>query len=286
MTERWFAVAAALLLFVGLANAQSCTNGEKRLHAEDECIPPLLFNYLYCLQISGGGKVEVVKRSGDQNSKSAEIQLSGKGSGVILKGAAAVGYKQADVNNATRELQEKIDPTLAAKCERIATSITGTLPRTEERPPASKASVEATPKPRKQSGSRIREVVVLGTALSGFSCQTASYGNDWARDTRERIEDDLYKVYGCTEPPEASSKPGFSGNFHTPANSDGPWPGFASRSTVLYYDADNKSKAEAVAQDLSQRYRHKFDIARGAGQGIPYQWYKRTIEIHVRESGS
>ncbi|MEB0060141.1 hypothetical protein [Variovorax sp. LG9.2] len=288
-----------LTLFIFLfaadaTNSQTCANGEKRLHAEDECIPQLLFNYLYCLQSSGGGKVEVIRKDGDENSPSSEINFSGKGSGVVIKGEGAVGFKHSDVTKATRELQEKLNPALADKCERIANEILSTPPPSSPTPKAPVANVapvapvgRVAVNPLNNAAPKLPEPhVQLETALNGFSCQVASYGNQWAEQNRKRIEDDLYKIYGCSEPPEASNKPGFSGNFHTPASNDGPWSGFASQSTVLYYDPNNKSRAAAVARDLSQRYQHKFVIARGAGQGIPYEWFSRTIVVHLRETGA
>jgi hypothetical protein len=291
MEKRQVILLAALLLVtdVAVAAAEACPAGQKRLKESEPCIPELLFNYLYCLNGSGGGVIEVNEGHGATNSRTTELKLKGSGSGVILKGAAEVGFKQDDLSAATSELQKKLNPTLADNCKYFADKILG-APGAP--PPANKNKVqpgngtqtpiEVTPKPPEPPPEHVH---LNKTSFNGFSCQTASYGSEWAERTREQIESDLYQVYGCSAPPEASSTLYHSGNFHTPASDSVPYKGFAARSTVLYYDPANKAKAEALARDLSQRYQHKFVAAKGAGQGVPPEWYSRTLEVHLRETG-
>lgn len=286
MEKRQVILLAALLLVTDVvAAAPECPSGHQRLEVNDPCIPDVLFNYLYCLKKSGGGMIEVKEGGSDASSRTTEIQVKGNASGVVVKGGAEVGFKQGDLNAATRELQKTIDPSLATKCEKFANQIMGVPTPT---PPANRAQpsdgtqkpIDGTPKPPPPPPIHLNK-----TSFNGFSCQTASYGTEWAERTREQIESDLYQVYGCSAPPEASNKPDYSGNFHLPARGSGPWKGFAASSTVLYYDLANKAKAEALARDLSQRYQHKFVAAKGAGQGVPPEWYSRTLVVHLRETG-
>src|SRR5690349_2140204 len=74
--------------------ADACDKGEKRLHPTEECIPKLLFNYLYCLEKSGGGRVEVNRRDVKDTSNDLEIRIGGKGAGVIVKGEGDARLKK------------------------------------------------------------------------------------------------------------------------------------------------------------------------------------------------
>ena len=132
---------------------------------------------------------------------------------------------------------------------------------------------------------RLKRPADLSNALAGFSCSVNSYGGAWAEGNRHRVSNDLYRDYGCSAPAGAHSPPGYRGDFHTSSASSGPWGGFSARSTVLYYHSDNKSIADAVARDLSQRYGHRFVAAKGGGQGVLREWYHRTIIVHLREEG-
>ena len=126
--------------------------------------------------------------------------------------------------------------------------------------------------------------VDLKAAFSGFSCGVESSGGTWAEETRRQVADDLYKRYGCSEPSDAASEQGFSADMHTSTGS-GPYRGSAFEGTVLYYSQANKAAAEAVARDLSQRYKHRFAVAQGEGQGIRDDWKARTIRVQLREGG-
>ena len=99
---------------------QACGQGQRRLSPSEPCIPETLFNYLYCLEKSGSGKVEFVQRNNDVSEKGREFTLDGKATGVILSGALNGGYKQNDVSRVAREISQKVDPTLAGKCEAFA----------------------------------------------------------------------------------------------------------------------------------------------------------------------
>lgn len=113
------------------AHGQACKSGERQLNSGEPCIPAGLFNYLYCLKQSGGGKIEVQKKSDDSTSKQLEIAVGGKGSGVVLSGELSGGFKKAETQRAARELSEKLDPTLAARCQSIAEQISGGQPPDE-----------------------------------------------------------------------------------------------------------------------------------------------------------
>jgi hypothetical protein len=107
---------------VTTARAQeSCPRGEKRLHPGDECIPGPLFNYLYCLERSGSGRIEISRQGGSGRDASLQITLKGSGSGVIVKGEGGSSYSTTDSQRAIDSLHERLDPTLAAKCERVVT---------------------------------------------------------------------------------------------------------------------------------------------------------------------
>lgn len=289
MEKRQVILVAALLLVtdVAVAAADACPSGQKRLKDSEPCIPELLFNYLYCLNSSGGGVIEVKEGTGNGNSRTTEVKVKGSGSGVILKGAAEVGFKQDDVSAATSELQKKLNPTLADNCKYFADKIVGAAaatPLTNKGQPSS-----GTQKPNDGTPKSPRPppdyVYLNKMTFNGFSCQTASYGSEWAERTREQIESDLYQIYGCSAPPDASNTLYHSGNFHTPASDSGPYEGFGVKSMVLYYDQANRAKAEALARDLSQRYQHTFVAAKGAGRGVQPEWYSRTILVHLRETG-
>ncbi|MGD0283680.1 MAG: hypothetical protein ABSB95_15115 [Dissulfurispiraceae bacterium] len=114
-----------------------CPKGEKRLHPGEECIPAQLFNYLYCLEYSGGGKVEITRTGSTDDAKSLEIQLAGKGSGVILKGEGSGKFTKANTTKTTREIHEKLDPTLTANCKSLVN-------------PVSKSNTHSHPKPQLQ----------------------------------------------------------------------------------------------------------------------------------------
>lgn len=119
--------------------------------------------------------------------------------------------------------------------------------------------------------------------FTGFSCEVASYGSLNAQRLREKINSDLYGKYGCTALPEAHVKPGYRLGSHTETRVSGPWSGFASRNTVLYYSDGNQNIANRLASDLSTRYGKRFVAQRGGGQGVRTDWYNRTFIIHVRD---
>jgi hypothetical protein len=123
MTPLHVLVGAFLLAITGVASSQTCPPQQNRLKDGEPCIPTLLFNYLYCLKNSNSGEVEVVERGGNSQSKQLEINVAGKGSGVIVQGEGGGGFKQGTASTVTQELQRKLDPTLASKCESIASAI-------------------------------------------------------------------------------------------------------------------------------------------------------------------
>lgn len=121
MRPQCFAVAlVAMSLSSAVYSAESCTAGQRRLNDGEPCIPEMLFNYLYCLSKSGGGRVEVTKKDDSSAANGLEISVGGKGSGVIVKGEGNVGFKQTDANRVVKEISERIDPSLASKCESLS----------------------------------------------------------------------------------------------------------------------------------------------------------------------
>ena len=51
-----------------------------------------------------------------------EVTVDGKGSGVIFKGEGSVGFKEAEANRLVKEVSERIDPSLAARCQALSGS--------------------------------------------------------------------------------------------------------------------------------------------------------------------
>lgn len=117
-----------------MAAGNSCNGGQRHLNAGEPCIPETLFNYLYCLEKSGGGKIELRSNTSTSNSKGLEVTVSGKGSGVIIQGEGAVGVKQSDAGQAAKQLNETLDPTLASKCESLARLVEQGAPHPDKEP--------------------------------------------------------------------------------------------------------------------------------------------------------
>lgn len=168
------------------AASEPCDPGEKRLRDSDACIPTQLFNYLYCLQNSGNGKLEVTKADSSNQRQTLEIKVNGQASGVILKGGGAVGVTKEDVANAASQLQEKLDPNLAGTCKLLSDQIISAA--TERKPLQEQIT------PRGETQSRFPVLVPdsnktpgLGMDLDGW-CRKQGYrtvgnvdgtGNGW-----------------------------------------------------------------------------------------------------------
>lgn len=140
------------LMSMGIAEAapDACPGGQRQLNDGEPCIPEVLFNYLYCLSKSGGGKIEVGSKTENSNQTSREIKLGGKGSGVIISGSGAGSFRQDDASRAVREISERIDPSLATKCEGLARSPVKLAPKIVTQPesklkPQTPAQQEVTP---------------------------------------------------------------------------------------------------------------------------------------------
>jgi len=103
-------------LSVAITDGAECPKGEKKLHNNEECIPVSLFNYLYCLEKSGSGRIEITRNSAKDNRNNLEVTLEGKGSGVVIKGSGAGKVTTSNSNKAALEIHEKLDPTLAKNC--------------------------------------------------------------------------------------------------------------------------------------------------------------------------
>jgi hypothetical protein len=99
--------------------AETCATDQRQLHPGEPCIPEPLFNYLFCLSNSGGGRIEIVNKAQTETTKNLEIKVKGKGSGIVLKGEGSAGVQSSEASRAGKELSERLDPTLAARCESI-----------------------------------------------------------------------------------------------------------------------------------------------------------------------
>jgi len=100
--------------------AETCSDGTNRLNPSEPCIPTALFNYLYCLQKSGGGNLEVHTKTLSNNKTALEIGVKGSASGVIIKGDAGTTYSKSDLAVAASEIEAKLDPTLVKTCKDLA----------------------------------------------------------------------------------------------------------------------------------------------------------------------
>ena len=124
---------AALIPTLSVA-ADTCAPGQRRLNNGEPCIPETLFNFLYCLSILGGGKVEIISKGDSSTTRVLEVNVSGKGSGVIFKGEGSGGSKQAEANRAVREVSERIDSSLAKRCQDLASSASPPTPPSAKSP--------------------------------------------------------------------------------------------------------------------------------------------------------
>ena len=100
-----------------------CKPGEKQLRAGEICIPAGMADYLYCLQNSGGGTVEIVHKGSDTQSNDLQITLGGKASGIVIRGDANGSVSNKSSKVATDELQAKLDPGLAGTCKAFADKV-------------------------------------------------------------------------------------------------------------------------------------------------------------------
>jgi hypothetical protein len=81
-----------------------------------------LFNYLYCLDKSGGGTIEVSRSNSSDASSKLQVRIAGKGAGVVVSGGGEGVLSKDSSNKIINEIRTKLDPSLAAKCEKLATA--------------------------------------------------------------------------------------------------------------------------------------------------------------------
>jgi hypothetical protein len=81
---------------------------------------------LYCLSQSGGGRIEVVKKDDTTKSTGYEVNIGGKGSGVLIKGEGSGAFKSTETTRALKELSEKLDPSLTKNCKDLASPVAAT----------------------------------------------------------------------------------------------------------------------------------------------------------------
>jgi hypothetical protein len=60
-----------------------------------------------------------VNRGQTETTKDLEINVQGKGSGIVVKGEGGAGVKKSEASRVGKELSERLDPTLAARCESV-----------------------------------------------------------------------------------------------------------------------------------------------------------------------
>lgn len=122
-THKYLALIAVCCFIAPSFGADECAAGKSKLKAGEPCIPELLFNYLYCLINSGGGNVEVHTVNSSDAKNNLVVGVKGAGSGVIIKGEAGGDYSKSSVVVATNEIQAKLSPDLAARCQSMAEKI-------------------------------------------------------------------------------------------------------------------------------------------------------------------
>lgn len=96
--------------------ADTCPKGEAQLRNGEPCIPKALVSYLYCLENSGGGKIEVKSASNSKDNRTLEITVNGKGSGVVVRGQGSGKVARDNSSHVARSIEEKFDPSLAKNC--------------------------------------------------------------------------------------------------------------------------------------------------------------------------
>jgi hypothetical protein len=112
--------AAILCVSSSALAADSCPGGEKRLRANEECFSATIVNYIYCVQNTGGGVLEFRRKSDTDKSKGYELSINGKASGIVVMGAAGGKYTSRDADRVVQEIADRLDPGLAATCDRLA----------------------------------------------------------------------------------------------------------------------------------------------------------------------
>lgn len=100
--------------------AENCSDGQRRIAQGEPCIPASMFEYLYCLSQSGGGRVEVATSEGAAGSKKWNIKVAGQGSGVVVKGSGSVEVGRDEASQAVKESIQKYSGSLPENCKAIA----------------------------------------------------------------------------------------------------------------------------------------------------------------------
>jgi hypothetical protein len=101
--------------------AETCQKEYGALNPGEPCIPKPLLNYLYCLNKSGEGKIEIVQHNDNSEKHLSEITIDGHMSGVFLHGGAGGSYKKEDGARVIKDIQEKMDTSLVSNCKYLAT---------------------------------------------------------------------------------------------------------------------------------------------------------------------
>jgi len=100
--------------------AENCSDGQRRIAQGEPCIPASMFEYLYCLSQSGGGRVEVSTSEGAAGSKKWNIKVAGQGSGVVVKGSGSVEVGRDEASQAVKESIQKYSGSLPENCKALA----------------------------------------------------------------------------------------------------------------------------------------------------------------------
>lgn len=163
------ALGSMLIFSESTHSAEVCEAGQRRLNDGEPCIPEVLFNYLYCLSKSGGGKVEIATKTDSSGTKAREISVGGKGSGVVVAGEGNLAVKQQDASRAVREISERIDPSLASKCESLARGPQQTTPPS---PKLKESTVSVQKLPPVQKPPSVQKPPASNTNLDTLSIET------------------------------------------------------------------------------------------------------------------
>jgi hypothetical protein len=152
MSRLPWAIGIALGLFSSSSFSQTCPASTKILSAGGPCIAENLFNYLYCIEKSGGGKIEIVKKENSSSSADIEVKMAGEGSGILIKGGGSGSFSKKEAAVSSKELSEKLDPNLVKNCATLL------APSTVSKRPNFEISEKPTPSPNGDTTYSIRNI--------------------------------------------------------------------------------------------------------------------------------
>ena len=119
-TVSWLVVFGFILMPQLSFAEENCSDGQRRISAGEPCIPASMFDYLYCLSQSGGGRIEVSTSDSASGSKKWNIKVAGQGSGVVVKGSGSVEVGREEASQAVKESIQKYSGSLPENCKALA----------------------------------------------------------------------------------------------------------------------------------------------------------------------